>query len=87
MSGCGYCRLQQSFWAIDDTGRMGNFNAHIEVGTNVFSDTAGRRINFRYCPMCGNSLLSNPNDRSGLSGVFSGLFLPRAYKSLRRKEC
>lgn len=87
MSGCNYCRRKQSFWATDTNGNTVYQYAHIIPDTNVFSDTAGRHINFRYCPMCGESLLIHPDNKSGLSGVFSCLFPAQAYNTLKRKEC
>ena len=57
--GCQYCKKARAFWAYDSHGSPhGSYqNAHIEVGTNIFHDTAGRQMRIRYCPMCGRFLL------------------------------
>lgn len=77
MLGCNYCRKGKAFWILNADAAVCYQNACIIPDTNTFSDTTGRRINFRYCPMCGESLLRSPNNRSGLSGVFSTLLLQR----------
>lgn len=49
--GCQYCKKARAFWAYDSHGSPhGSYqNAHIEVGTNIFHDTAGRQMRIRYC--------------------------------------
>lgn len=84
--GCQYCRKGRAFWAYDSHGspglnNSGYQNAHIEAGTNIFHDTAGRAIRFRYCPMCGKSLLDTP-DIGGGSKCLVSIFPP--LKSSRR---
>lgn len=60
MSGCEYCQKGRKFLAFgtsDDS--LGC--AHIEIGTNIFVDSAGRHMRFQYCPQCGKPLLDTPN--------------------------
>lgn len=65
--GCQYCKKARAFWAYDSHGSPhGSYqNAHIEVGTNIFHDTAGRQMRIRYCPMCGRSLLDTSDAGGG----------------------
>lgn len=64
---CTYCRKERPFWAVDENG-TGDYSAHIISGTNAFVDTAGKRMRFRFCPMCGRPL-TNPPDDGGGGGV------------------
>ncbi len=58
---CTYCRKERPFWAVDEDG-TGDYSAHIVSGTNAFVDTAGKRMRFRFCPMCGRPLTNPPDD-------------------------
>ena len=61
---CTYCRKERPFWAVDEDG-TGDYSAHIVSGTNAFVDTAGKRMRFRFCPMCGRPLDDPPDDGGG----------------------
>lgn len=78
MIGCDYCRKQRHFWSWDADGsteqRGKQHTAHIIAGTNIFSDTVGSQMNFRFCPMCGKPLLYPPDDVGGVSLAFLPLF-------------
>lgn len=91
MNGCEYCRRQRAFWAWDADGSaklQGKKQmAHIIAGTNTFSDTAGLRMNFVFCPMCGESLVNPPDDRSGLVSVISAIFPSKRNSTLRKGVC
>ena len=71
---CTYCRKERPFWAVDEDG-TGDYSAHIVSGTNAFVDTAGKRMRFRFCPMCGRPL-TNPPDDGGGGRVWDCLHLP-----------
>lgn len=62
---CTYCRKERPFWAVDEDG-TGDYSAHIVSGTNAFVDTAGKRMRFRFCPMCGRPLTNPPDDGGGV---------------------
>ena len=62
---CTYCRKERPFWAVDENG-TGDYSAHIISGTNAFVDTAGKRMRFRFCPMCGRPLTNPPDDGGGV---------------------
>lgn len=62
---CTYCRKERPFWAVDEDG-TGDYSAHIVSGTNAFVDTAGKRMRFRFCPMCGRPLTNPPGDGGGV---------------------
>ena len=68
---CTYCRKERPFWAVDENG-TGDYSAHIISGTNAFVDTAGKRMRFRFCPMCGRPLTNPPDDGGGkVLGLFA----------------
>lgn len=71
---CTYCRKERPFWAVDEDG-TGDYSAHIVSGTNAFVDTAGKRMRFRFCPMCGRPL-TNPPDDGGWVRFWDCLHLP-----------
>lgn len=77
--GCQYCKKARAFWAYDSHGSPhGSYqNAHIEVGTNIFHDTAGRQMRIRYCPMCGRSLLDTSDAGGGVTQVLFPFLQPR----------
>lgn len=89
MIGCEYCRRQRAFWAWNADGSVGSLDkqhaAHIVAGTNVFLDTAGRQMNFRYCPMCGESLLNPPDDGGGKLKIFASIFPPHCNSTTKAK--
>lgn len=66
---CTYCRKERPFWAVDENG-TGDYSAHIISGTNAFVDTAGKRMRFRFCPMCGRPLTNPPDDGGGMVSRF-----------------
>lgn len=78
---CEYCRKERPFWAEDSPSyseqKPPYENAHIIAGTNAFCDTVGRRMRFRYCPMCGRRLLKPPDDGGGKVGVFLAMLVPK----------
>lgn len=73
MSGCEYCQKGREFLAFGSSNEVLGC-AHIEVGTNIFIDSAGRQMRFQYCPMCGKHLLDAPN--AGGVKPWSFPFLP-----------
>lgn len=62
-----------AFGSSDD----GLGSAHIEAGTNIFVDSAGRQMRFRYCPQCGKPLLDTPNAGGVKPWIFSFPFLAK----------
>lgn len=90
MIGCDYCRKQRHFWSWDADGsteQLGKqHTAHIIAGTNIFSDTAGSQMNFRFCPMCGKPLLYPPDDGGGKSGVFAAIFPQKCCNSTMKEK-
>ena len=89
--GCQYCKKARAFWAYDSHGSPhGSYqNAHIEVGTNIFHDTAGRQMRIRYCPMCGRSLLDTSDAGGGNTSVVSIFAAPKSPRRILTyfKEC
>ena len=82
---CTYCRKERPFWAVDEDG-TGDYSAHIVSGTNAFVDTAGKRMSFRFCPMCGRPLTNPPDDGGGkVLGLFA--FTRPTYRNSIKKEC
>lgn len=80
MLGCPYCRDERVFWASDGDiypygERSDYYGAYIEAGTNIFHDTARRKMNFHYCPMCGRSLLDERINKGALP-LFLGRHRP-----------
>lgn len=91
MIGCDYCRKQRHFWSWDADGsteqRGKQHTAHIIAGTNIFSDTVGSQMNFRFCPMCGKPLLYPPDDvGGGKSGVFAAIFPQKCCNSTMKEK-
>lgn len=82
--GCQYCKKARAFWAYDSRGsHHGSYqNAHIEVGTNIFHDTAGRQMRIRYCPMCGRSLLDTSDAGGGNTSVVSIFAAPKSSRRI-----
>jgi len=72
--GCGYCQWQRGFWVESSVSVNAPKKAFIRLGTNVFSDTAGNHIQFKYCPMCGKPLPSPPDNGGGRVNILAVLF-------------
>jgi len=79
--GCGYCQWQRGFWVESSVSVNAPKKAFIRLGTNVFSDTAGNHIQFKYCPMCGKPLPSPPDN-----GGVGSTSLPYFFRIGKLKE-